>query len=154
MYSYFEHAWGSFIADWWIKLPVAVVLGQILPRILGLFEAKFEFVAIVAILILVDLVTGLFKAASKKTLSSNKLRQTGWKVMQYTVLLLMLQGVANAFEIVSFLADTGFLYVALVEVTSIVENLFGTKSTASQIWRTLRKNAEDRTAGEIIKLDE
>ena len=79
----------SLAHGWQWKLPLAFIGSELMQRIALLFEGHFEFVALLSVLVIIDLATGIKRARRDgMPFNSYRLRRTGMKVIEYVVLLL------------------------------------------------------------------
>lgn len=140
----------TLIDLWWLKAAGAAVTAIVVE----LLRADPKFLVLVAVLITLDLVTGVWRALrSGSSLSSLRLRQTGIKAAEYMILLVAVGMVANAFGQLRWMQEGAFMYVAVTELVSIIENVFGRR--AKKIIKHLRNfvekndgnNQEDNKAG-------
>jgi hypothetical protein len=98
----------------------------------ALLATDAALVALIGLLIALDTITGITASRrAKRPLRSRTLRRTGYKVMEYSALGYAAVAIANGFSgspfasVVSALDDAMLLYIALTEVYSITENVFG-----------------------------
>lgn len=116
------------------KFVACVIFGGITAAVVGIVPALI----IVLVLVATDFATGIWAAVRNKVkIESHKMRDTAYKLLAYLsviVLAAMIEGaVGFEFKLGSFVA--GFL--ALIELTSIVEN-FG-KITGHDAFEKLRQ---------------
>jgi phage-related holin len=101
----------------WFKLFLAAML--------SLLTTQPQSVAILAILILIDLLTGIFACfKTGQAFTSNKLGRTGQKVAVYILLLAAITVVGNGYpELLGWTISASYLYIAMTELVSITENV-------------------------------
>lgn len=96
-----------------------------LASILSLLTTHPQSVALLAILVVIDLITGIIACfVTKSTFTSRRLGRTGQKVAVYILLLGAVTALGNAYsEILGWVTDAAYLYIALTELVSITENI-------------------------------
>jgi phage-related holin len=137
------------LADaWQWKLVLAGVLTAMLETLGRLFVMNGDMAAAVAILIVIDFATGVYRAYRSRSISSRVMRQTGIKVIEYTLLIGIATMVANVFvdtgipflsPALGTLGTLAFAYVCLTEMTSVFENVFGSSSKARRVWVAMKQ---------------
>ena len=149
----------GLLAAWEPKAAAAAGLAlvlQFLDHVAGLYGQLFDtdplLVTAIATLLMLDLVSGIAAAAKRQEpIGSKGLRQTGYKIVEYTLLGGAGVLLANAFAvnplhyITDGLDDAVLLFIALTEAFSIVENITGSRAGAQhlvrkilRVWRTDR----------------
>ena len=141
------------------SLPVTAVLGGITylsDLFLGIFYTDFELIALLLVAIIADAATALWKNKIRKNpITSLGIRQTIIKLIEYTVFILILTGIANVFgeydtEQSSFImrslgsivkdADAiGFFILIWTELVSISENMLDKKGAMARIINIIRE---------------
>jgi phage-related holin len=101
----------------WFKLFLAAIL--------SLLTTHPQSVAILAILITIDLITGIFACfKTGQAFTSKKLGRTGQKVAVYILLLAAITVVGNGYpELLGWTISASYLYIAMTELVSITENV-------------------------------
>jgi phage-related holin len=136
------------------KFPAALGMTWLTDALFNLFRTDGEMVLLVALFVLADLVTGV--VASRKAgrkIRSIGFRQTGVKVIEYTLLLAFAQAIGNKFEVVAFFGSTAYFFVCITEFKSIIENVTGSGSNARRVFKLLRREME-RKADVVLDADE
>jgi hypothetical protein len=111
-----------------------IALSSVLALLGEMFMTRLDFVALVALLVLADLMTGLVRAwRTREKIESGKLRRTVIKTIEYALFLAVAVGISNTFGvngdlpiiagILAYLAEISFCFVAITELRSIGENL-------------------------------
>lgn len=105
-----------------------------LSALASLLTHDVQLVVLIALLVCIDLLTGIWKALQEGTFTANGLRQTAGKVAVYAVLLVSVGALSNAFEMLAWAITITYGYVAVTEVTSIVENIARDDGVVAAIW--------------------
>lgn len=136
----------GLLEHWAVKL-VTSTLG-------ALFASEPQLVALVCVLIIADMVTGVLAAIRRgEGISPKLLGATIRKTIEYAVFLSMVTAVANSFSIVSWIDQTAYLYVALTELASVLENQLSEKSRARRIWLRIRSEIAERGGSGLLSED-
>lgn len=93
--------------------------------VVGFIHAEGKMLGIAALLVIIDLITGVISAKRNGTFKSLELRQTALKVSEYLLFLTAFILVALYVPWLSWLREAAFVYVALTELKSITENVHG-----------------------------
>ncbi|MEL6705518.1 MAG: phage holin family protein [Bacteroidota bacterium] len=125
-----------------LLLELAAFLAALYGR---LFTVDPILLALVLLLLVADLVTGILRAhKQREPITSRALRRTGRKFVEYVVLIFAGVGLANGFAetsvsvVTSGVDDAVLLYIALTEFLSILENVTGSREGALGVLRKLR----------------
>lgn len=117
-----------------------------------MFSTNVELLLLLIIVICVDWITGNINARRKGIqILSFGYRQSIVKVLEYTLFLLVLTGIANVFSSIEgtgWVADVfkatknievfGYFYIILTELKSIAENISGKEGTLSDLFKEIR----------------
>jgi len=115
----------------------------------SLFASDPQLVALVVILVVMDFLTGVYAAkVRKETINSKGFRQTVVKVIEYFFLLAGCTAVANSFDIINWIDEIAYMFTALTELKSIVENITSSESPARRIWMMVRREMNRR--GDVV----
>lgn len=137
------------VAGWQTNALLSALIVYAAELLRGLFHTNPQWVALVALLIMTDLATGMLAARRRRErLHSSKMRCTINKIIQYNVFLALLTAIINSFTnsdflggVVGALDDFGHAYVALTELKSIAENT-APDSPMLRLWAALRRHVE------------
>jgi phage-related holin len=122
-------------------------IASILAALSTLLHHKPQWAVLVCLLVFIDLVTGVMAAAKRgEKITSYGFRQTAIKAVEYTLFLVAATAIANSFSLLTWLGESVYIYVALTELTSIAENLSGTKGMA-EIWAKIKGQIDKRLPG-------
>jgi hypothetical protein len=109
-----------------IKLVASLVAGAAAE----LLKADLNLVVLIVLLVMIDTTTGVMGAIRRKDrITSLGLRQTIVKCLEYGALLVGFTLVGNAWSYLQWMSEAAFVYVALTELKSIVENIYGKGSS-------------------------
>lgn len=137
------HTWTKFTSEnskildsltdnWFIKTIIAAFV--------GLLSTPVNLVVLISFLVFVDLITGVMRAISQgERITASRLWATGVKVIQYTLFLACTTAVANSFPLLYGFQNVAYMYVALTELKSVIENLFQAKGKSEEIWDNFKK---------------
>lgn len=126
---------------------VKSVLSAVTAALSTLFNHKPQWVVLICLLVFIDLLTGIMAAAKRgEKITSWGFRQTAIKTVEYTLFLVAATAIANSFSLLTWLGESVYIYVALTELTSIAENLSGTKGMA-EIWAKVKGEIDKRMPG-------
>lgn len=127
----------ALVEGWQLKAAASAV-GVAVAELLGrVFEVRVDLLALVVLLVLADLATGLVRAwRLKEAVTSKRLRQTVIKTIEYTLFLGVVVAVGNVLgqhgtlpvvaPLLRALPEVAFTFVAATELRSIAENLTAT----------------------------
>jgi phage-related holin len=106
---------------------------SILDTFYDLIEVEQSLVVGLICMMLLDLVSGLYKAnINKKMITSVGLRQTTIKLIEYTLALLGFVIVANMSGF-DWIKTTAFVWLSFIELKSIAENLSDKKGIMNEL---------------------
>lgn len=106
----------------WTKL---VATGA-LAALIELLDYDPKLIVLVCVLVLLDLTTGIYASIKRgDPITARRLRSTITKTLQYIAILLTFSIIAAAFEVLTWMREAAFAYVALIESKSITENVYG-----------------------------
>ena len=132
----------AFLFEYWAFKLVFSVFAYFVFQLFGVLNDGHTAVAI---LIVVDTITGVWFAASRGELRSRKLfRGTFSKVCLYALFVVAIHQIVVISPKFQFLQDWSFLFLGATELLSIVENLHGVglilpKWTAKYLQKILEK---------------
>jgi hypothetical protein len=110
-----------------------------------LIQVEAILVVGLVIIVFLDLISGLYKAARlNKIVSSYGLRQTGIKFAEYTLVCVAFVVLANMSSEIAFVKKVPFIFLAMVEVKSIVENLSDNKGALNGLFEHIKSLMENR----------
>lgn len=92
---------------------------------LGIFATDPVLIKALIALVVIDWVTGIMAARSRKqAITSFAMRRTVIKVVEYTVFLLAVAAVSNMDGSLAWITTWSYIFLAIVELKSVGENLF------------------------------
>lgn len=122
--------------------PLAIILG-FLETVLDILKTEVDLIVLIILLVFIDLVSGVVSAYNKgRPITSRRLKDTVIKSIEYVFLLSAAIAFTNVFgyregtlsfivnPAISGLSTAVFFYIALVEITSIFENVTSDKGKA------------------------
>jgi hypothetical protein len=84
----------------------------------------------------VDLASGIYKArVNGKATTSTGLRQTSIKFIEYTLVSFAFVILSNMADFLSFASSIPFIYLSMIEIKSIVENLSDEKGVLNALFK-------------------
>lgn len=112
----------------------------------GLIEVEARLVMGLLILMLIDLISGIYKAkCNSRATTSVGLRQTSIKFVEYTLVSFSFVILSNMTELLSFVSSMPFVFLSLIEIKSIVENLSDPKGVIRALFDHIRDAIAKRT---------
>jgi phage-related holin len=124
-------------------LAVSVTL---LDTFYGLIQVEHRLVMGLCILMLIDLASGIYKAnVNGRATTSTGLRQTSIKFVEYTLVSFSFVILSNMTELLSFVSSMPFVFLSLIEIKSIVENLSDPKGVIRALFDHIRDAIAKRT---------
>lgn len=119
---------------WRAKAALSAAFVLVTQTLGDLFATRLEFAALVIVLVMLDLATGLLAAFRRgERLQSRKMRQTVVKSIEYAAFLSAAVAFTNVLgvrgtlplvaPVLANLAEVAFVWTATTEITSILENL-------------------------------
>lgn len=153
LYSYLRPIERALDAFPWASI-VALVLTT-LDLAWGLIQTRAELVVLLVLLVSIDFISGIWRSwIHDEEIKSRIMRRTVVKVLEYMVVLSVAIMVTRAFEfegvpraisiIVGQLDIWCFLFVALIEARSVLENITGKR--ASKVSKWVLKRIDDQTS--------
>lgn len=132
----------SLMAGWQVKLPVAAFGGSLWQHVLfagDLYATAVgrhpELMLITATVVVLDMVAGLGRAwRNGHSITSGRLRATGWKVIEYALVVLVGLLVSDAImhssvpDAAAIWGETAMIYICITEGKSCIENAVGEKA--------------------------
>jgi phage-related holin len=119
-------------------LAVSVTL---LDTFYGLIQVEHRLVMGLCILMLIDLASGIYKAkVNGRATTSTGLRQTSIKFIEYTLVCFAFVILSNMADFLAFVSSIPFIYLSMIEIKSITENLSDEKG----VLRGLYEYAKER----------
>ena len=116
---------------------------SILQTLYDLVQVEQTLVVGLVCMILLDLISGIYKANTNKTvITSIGLRQTTIKFIEYTMALLGFVIVANMSGL-EWIKTTSFVWLSLIELKSIAENLSDKNGIINELINTIRNRIND-----------
>lgn len=111
---------------------------------------EWKLVLAVTALVFIDFVTGVMASRKRKEkITSLKARQTGIKIIEYFMVLFSITLISNMADQINFIQQFAFIFLAMIELKSIVENLSEDNGIIKQLFEAIRKTLSDR--GQILK---
>jgi len=105
----------------------------------GLIQVEAKLVMGLVILMLIDLVSGIYKAkCNNRATTSVGLRQTSIKFVEYTLVSFAFVILSNMTDFLSFVSPMPFVFLSLIEIKSIVENLSDPKGVIRALFDHVR----------------
>ena len=116
---------------------------SILQTLYDLVQVEQTLVVGLVCMMLLDLVSGLYKAnTNKKVITSIGLRQTTIKFIEYTMALLGFVIVANMSGL-EWIKTTSFVWLSLIELKSIAENLSDKNGIINELLNIIKNRFKD-----------
>ncbi len=116
----------------WVKVVSATVTGALIE----LLDYDPKLIVLLSLLLIVDTITGMLAARRNGIrITSRGMRDTIKKILEYTALLITFSAIAAAFEVLVWMREAAFAYVALTEAKSIIENVYGERG----VWESIMK---------------
>lgn len=129
MNDYFQMLSRPFIAMYdnlFMLIPSTLIALSvtILDTFYGLVQVEAKLVMGLCILILIDLFSGIYKAkVNSQATTSIGLRQTSIKFIEYTLVSFAFVILSNMADFLGFVSAIPFIYLSIIEIKSIIENL-------------------------------
>jgi len=101
------------------KIPVAALMSFLNYSLNG----DMNSAEVIGILVVIDLITGIFKGIKKKRFTSLRMRDTGVKIVLYFLLLVAAHQVTKLFFFPEWTDELIEGYIGAVEIFSILENM-------------------------------
>jgi len=115
---------------------IIAVTVTLLDTFYGLVEVESRLVMGLCILMTVDLASGIYKArVNGKATTSTGLRQTSIKFIEYTLVSFAFVILSNMADFLSFASSIPFIYLSMIEIKSIVENLSDEKGVLNALFK-------------------
>lgn len=119
---------------------------------LSIISAVHQLVKVEAILVVglvaivfIDFVAGIYKAyIEKRLITSFAMRQTSIKIIEYTLVCTAFVVMTNMSPSLEFLKKVPFIFLAMVEVKSIIENLSDKKGALNALFDHIKNLMADR----------
>ena len=148
-FALWAHPIMSAIEDKYIGAKLIIAGGfSFINSVLSLIDTPIQYILFIVLLLVLDFLSGITKAwRNGEKISSFKMRATIVKFVEFTIFLLAVSGLVNAFSIegVEMVGDvvqsTAFFIVCVIEITSIVENL---GAWARGAWNKIASILSDR----------
>ena len=126
------------------SLPLAIGV-TILDAFQSLVMVETKLAVGLVVVVFIDLMSGMMKARRDgKKISSLGLRQTGIKIVEYTMVCLCFVILSNMSDSMNFIRHVPFLFLVMIEIKSIVENLSDEKGTAHALFDYIKKLMDTR----------
>jgi phage-related holin len=108
-----------------IILIVPTLVGVlVLDTFMLLVAVESKLVLGLLVLMFIDMISGIYKAnRERRAIVSTGLRQTSIKLIEYTLVSLAFVVLSNMSDILGFVRSIPFLYLSMIEIKSIIENL-------------------------------
>ena len=117
------------------------ILSAAYVAITELLQVEIKLIAVITLLIILDLISGLWASRLKHVpITSFRLRRTARKVYEYCVFLIAFTAVSNVFDWLAWVKMGAFAFVAITELKSVTENIFGEKAKVFEQILKLRSN--------------
>ena len=151
MDKYIEMLQKPFVSMWQdapIVLMMAIpahILLEVTTAVHELIDIEWKLAVGMMALIVIDLFTGIMASHKRgDKITSLKLRQTGIKVVEYTMVLLAVTVISNMADEIKFIQKFAFVFLAMIELKSIVENLSDENGIIKSLFEAIRKSLADR----------
>lgn len=144
MYTYAQMLVRPLYAMWdniFLFIPATfMAIGvSLLDTLYGLIQVEAKLVVGLVVLIGVDLISGIYKArCNKNAVVSTGLRQTSIKFIEYTMVSFAFVVLSNMAEFLNFVSAIPFIYLSMIEIKSIVENLSDEKGVIRGLFEHIK----------------
>jgi phage-related holin len=144
MDNYIQMLYRPVYAMWdnlFLIIPSTVIaIGiTLLDTFYGLIQVEAKLVMGLVILMLIDLISGIYKAnCNNQATTSVGLRQTSIKFVEYTLVSFAFVILSNMTDFLSFVSSMPFVFLSLIEIKSIVENLSDPKGVIRALFDHVR----------------
>jgi phage-related holin len=144
MDNYIQMLYRPVYAMWdnlFLIIPSTVIaIGiTLLDTFYGLIQVEAKLVMGLVILMLIDLISGIYKAkCNNRATTSVGLRQTSIKFVEYTLVSFAFVILSNMTDFLSFVSSMPFVFLSLIEIKSIVENLSDPKGVIRALFDHVR----------------
>jgi phage-related holin len=145
MNDYFQMLSRPFVAMYdnvFLLIPstLLAVSVTLLDTFYGLLQVEHRLVMGLCILMFIDLASGIYKAqVNGSATTSTGLRQTSIKFIEYTLVSFAFVILSNMADFLSFLSSIPFIYLSMIEIKSIIENLSDEKGVLRALFDTIQE---------------
>jgi len=124
-----------------LLLPSALLAVSVtyLDTFYGLIQVEAKLVMGLVLLMFVDMVTGVYKAVCNQVATTSfGFRQTSIKFIEYTLVSFSFVILSNMADFMSFVSPMPFIFLSMIEIKSIVENLSDPKGVIRALFDHVR----------------